>query len=52
MTQATRLAVMGAGTIGRTHIDCMQGQPQLALADMVDPTPAVSGQAVACTLAS
>ena len=41
----TRLAVIGAGAIGRTHIDRILRTPQLALVGVADPTPA--GEAVA-----
>lgn len=36
----TRLAVIGAGVIGRTHIDRILRAPDLALAGIADPTPA------------
>ncbi|MEY2684040.1 MAG: hypothetical protein RJA09_1184 [Pseudomonadota bacterium] len=42
---STRLAVIGAGAIGRTHIDRILRTPQLALVGVADPTPA--GEAVA-----
>lgn len=41
----TRLALIGAGIIGRTHIDRIQRHPELALAGIADPTPA--GRALA-----
>ena len=41
----TRLALIGAGIIGKTHIDRIQRHPDLALAGIADPTPA--GQALA-----
>ena len=44
----TRLALIGAGTIGKTHIDRIQRQPDLVLAGIADPTPA--GQAMALGL--
>ncbi|MCX7250241.1 MAG: Gfo/Idh/MocA family oxidoreductase [Burkholderiales bacterium] len=48
MTQATRLAVIGAGAIGRTHIDRLQRSPTLELVGIADPTPA--GEALARSL--
>ena len=42
---STRLALIGAGTIGKTHIDRIQRHPELELAGIADPTPA--GQALA-----
>ncbi len=44
----TRLALIGAGTIGKTHIDRIQRHPELVLAGIADPTPA--GQALAASL--
>lgn len=41
----TRLALFGAGTIGKTHIDRIQRHPELELAGIADPTAA--GQALA-----
>jgi len=45
--EPTRLALIGAGVIGRTHIDRIQRDPQLRLAGIADPTPA--GQALAAS---
>lgn len=44
----TRLLVVGAGTIGRTHIDRIQRTPGLALAGIADPSDA--GRALAESL--
>jgi len=44
----TRLALIGAGTIGKTHIDRIGRHPDLVLAGIADPTPA--GQAMAQSL--
>jgi predicted dehydrogenase len=44
----TRLALIGAGTIGKTHIDRIQRHPKLELTGIADPTPA--GQALAASL--
>lgn len=44
----TRLALIGAGIIGKTHIDRIQRHPDLELAGIADPTPA--GQALADSL--
>ena len=44
----TRLALIGAGIIGKTHIDRIQRHPDLELAGSADPTPA--GQALADSL--
>ena len=48
MDSAIPLAVIGAGLIGRTHIDRILRHPALHLAAIVDPTPA--GQALAASL--
>ncbi len=39
-TQAIRLALLGAGVIGRQHVHHMQADGALALAAIVDPMPA------------
>lgn len=36
----TRIAVAGAGTVGRMHIALAQGSPRCALSAVVDPSPA------------
>ena len=48
MDSAIPLAVIGAGLIGRTHIDRILRHPALHLAAIVDPTPA--GQTLAASL--
>ena len=40
MSSATRLSVIGAGAIGRTHIDRIRRHPDLTLVGIADPTPA------------
>jgi predicted dehydrogenase len=45
MKSAVRLAVLGAGLIGRRHIDHIVAEPQAELYAIVDPSPA--GQAIA-----
>ena len=41
----TRLALIGAGIIGRTHIDRIHRHPDLQLAGIADPTPAAQALA-------
>lgn len=45
MAGTTGVAVIGAGAIGRTHIDTLAAMEQLRLVALVDPAP--SGQALA-----
>ena len=40
------IAVIGAGAIGRTHIDLIRGNPRCRLAAIVDPTPAAQALAL------
>ena len=40
-----RLVLIGAGTIGRTHIDRIQQHPELELVGIADPTPAAKAMA-------
>lgn len=44
----TRIAMIGAGAIGRTHIDCINRSSSLCLTAIADPTEA--GQALAASL--
>jgi predicted dehydrogenase len=44
----TRIAVAGAGTIGRAHIDVLLNSPTCALAAIVDPSPAAEALATRC----
>jgi len=39
-TSIIRLAVLGAGLIGRRHIELIQANPRVTLCAVVDPTPA------------
>ena len=44
---AVRIAVIGAGTIGRTHIAVLRsGYPDFTLAAVADPSPAAAGEAL------
>jgi predicted dehydrogenase len=45
MSSPTRLSVIGAGTIGRTHIDRIRRHPDLDLAGIADPAPAAQALA-------
>jgi len=36
---ATRIAVVGAGLIGRKHLSILQGEPAFAVAGIADPAP-------------
>ncbi len=38
-TPTTRIAVLGAGLMGRRHIELIQANPRTALSAVVDPTP-------------
>lgn len=40
-----RIAVIGAGMIGRTHIEALVGSPDASLAAVADPTPAAQALA-------
>lgn len=40
MIEPVRLAVMGAGLIGRRHIDHIRARPEAELASIIDPMPA------------
>jgi predicted dehydrogenase len=37
-----RIGVIGAGVIGRTHIQTMQQEPTCQIAGIADPTPAAA----------
>ncbi len=39
MTAPVRIAVIGAGTIGRRHIERVRSEPEAELAAIVDPAP-------------
>ena len=39
MAEAVEIAIVGAGAIGRTHIDTLAGMADFRLAAIVDPTP-------------
>ena len=40
MSKPVRLAVMGAGLIGKRHIEHIVARPEAALASIIDPMPA------------
>src|SRR5215470_17577880 len=40
MNKAIRLSVMGAGLIGRRHIEHVLARPEASLASIIDPMPA------------
>ena len=40
MGRVIDIAVIGAGAIGRTHIDTLAGMPRFRLTSIVDPMPA------------
>jgi predicted dehydrogenase len=42
---ATRIAVVGAGLIGRAHVAAVQADPRCTLAALVDPSPAAAALA-------
>ncbi|MCX7340145.1 MAG: Gfo/Idh/MocA family oxidoreductase [Hyphomicrobiales bacterium] len=46
--QPTRIAVMGAGMIGRRHIEHIQAEPMAALHAIIDPAEAARAHAAAC----
>src|SRR6187431_2780558 len=49
----TRIAVIGAGLIGRTHIQVLRsGNPDYTLAAVVDPAPAAAEKPIADDVAS
>ncbi len=43
MAQPVRIAVVGAGLIGRAHARRILDEPQAVLAGIVDPTPQARG---------
>lgn len=45
MSASIGIAVIGAGAIGRTHIETLAAMPDLHLAAIVDPTPAAAALA-------
>jgi predicted dehydrogenase len=45
MARPVRIAVAGAGLIGRAHIKRILEEPEAELASIVDPSPSVKGQA-------
>ena len=46
MSAAVRLSVMGAGLIGKRHIEHILARPEAVLSSIVDPTPAARELAV------
>jgi predicted dehydrogenase len=45
MSAAVRLSVMGAGLIGKRHIQHILARPEATLASIIDPTPAARDMA-------
>jgi predicted dehydrogenase len=48
MAAPVRLAVIGAGLIGRRHAELIRGEPEAELAAIVDPQPEAGALAAAC----
>jgi predicted dehydrogenase len=50
MSRSVKLAVLGAGLIGKRHIEHVQAEPEAELMAIVDPSP--TGKALAQELGS